>query len=94
VLTYAQLIVNGTTIFKPPCYNKSFPYPNGYGDVDGDGYVLTADYVILYDEKCSDYTNGCQRADVDGNGFVGFNDVIEINEYIEGTRQTFPVCSM
>lgn len=81
---------------------------DGYGDVNGDGYIDAADVLAaanLIDEginlpstqqKILDgYINTLDllRADVDGDGYVSINDVNLIESYVNRITNSFPVGS-
>jgi hypothetical protein len=81
---------------------------DGYGDVNGDGEITSADVArasALVGLSLSDgYTqqliiNGyvstleLLRADVDGDGYITSNDVTLITEYVSRTINSFPIGS-
>lgn len=72
---------------QPPCGN--------YGDILAKGYINTTDVGII-----SAYVKGIRtltpeqliRADVDGDGVVTVRDARIITDYLNGDRDSFPVC--
>lgn len=72
----------------PPCEN--------YGDVTGNGYVTSADDLMIADYivgSISFTPDQFVRADVNGDGEVTTVDRLLIQQYIAGTIDTFPVCA-
>lgn len=72
---------------QPPCGN--------YGDIDGDGFVTSADAdlaVKYYTGLVSLTPEQLARADVNGDGRVTPADAMLISQYVNGLINTFPVC--
>jgi len=81
---------------EPPC--------DSYGDVDDDSYVTVDDYDLVrsYAEGGWDAVKSKtgltseeefkRRADIDDDDKVSFSDSVFIDHYINGTRDTFPIC--
>ena len=78
---------------NPPC--------GGYGDVDGDGVITPDDvqmaarhyYGLDLFPEGQLTSEQFKRADVDGDGAVTMTDAALIQSYIQGSINTFPVCS-
>lgn len=81
---------------------------DGYGDVNGDGYIDTSDIALATTLIGESYhfpstqqkivdgyftTLELLRADVDGDGYITSNDVDLITEYVNRTINGFPVGS-
>ena len=78
----------------PPCFVNGDP-EQGYGDVDGDGYVTDADAQLIAEYTIDTATlTPAQliRADVRGTGVVDSSDMLVIQQYVAGLIDTFPVC--
>lgn len=71
----------------PPCGN--------YGDIDKDGLVTKEDLNITseaWSGRQALSSDQLSRADVNGNGTLDSNDVLQISEYIDGALSTFTAC--
>lgn len=70
----------------PPC--------NSYGDVSGDGLILSEDANLIMQFRTGQISlteEQKKRADVSGNGGVELNDAMLIGQYLSW-RQELPVC--
>lgn len=75
--------------FKPsPC--------QGYGDVNFDGFVSTADSDLIQNYLVGNVTltTGQQKvSDVNADGMISISDALYIGQYANNQRTTFPVCT-
>lgn len=104
----SKLIPNADCASKDYRIFKVLFCTDGYGDINGDGYIDSDDIALataLIGEGLSSLTtqqkivNGeistlqLLRADVDGDGYITSNDVDLITNYVARTTNSFPVGS-
>lgn len=68
----------------------------GAGDVNGDGYVTSADTTMISQHIVGLITLTAPqllRAEVDGVAGLSIGDMVMVSGYANGTRTTFPVCA-
>lgn len=74
---------------RPPCGRM--------GDVDGDGWVTISDAEMVAAWLVGNIELSAEqlaRADVSGDRQIGIGDALFIAQFVEGQRDTFPVCSL
>lgn len=106
-LVGSKLIPNISAGFEYRIF-KSTICTDGYGDVNADGYINSADIArasqllgesLLLSSTQTKIINGTissleiKRADVDGDGYVTVNDVNLITAYVNRSINSFPVGS-
>lgn len=87
-----------TTPLTPTSSTLPTPFAcSGIGDINNDNSVTSADALLILRylaglEKFTDEQK--RRADTSGNKSVELNDVRIMREYISGTRNAFPACTV
>ncbi|HPC30640.1 MAG TPA: hypothetical protein PK862_01695, partial [Candidatus Pacearchaeota archaeon] len=61
-----------------------------YGDINQSGAINYYDLILAFEQM---ETIALNLIDVDGGGSADFNDLVEIQNYVNGTVSTFSVCS-
>lgn len=82
-------------------YNKCLALPpcgisKKIGDVDGDGNITQADVDLAGEWIISDIqltSDQLIRVDVNGNGRFDANDIVLLNDYVNGVITSFPACT-
>jgi N-acetylmuramoyl-L-alanine amidase len=64
-----------------------------YGDVNGDGFVNSADITTLYDYLLNNNTSNLVNGDVNGDGHINSADITAVYDILLGTSSAAPALS-
>ena len=80
---------NGEILFKGECFDEAMYYLSSQynkEDVDGDGYVTSADVTTLYNFMLGNYNEAQDSYDVDSDGAVTAADITAIYIFLLGNQ--------